>query len=280
MLSHGSQGTVPFIALDILNTWKQDGKRNDPIAHSPKHDLESLLYVFCYLCTVLAGPRRTDKVKKKNYPTIRPGSSIYDFETTRLARWFYRGKKDMESLADSKGIDLGRPKTFEDNVVSKFHSYFEDMKECAHELRDLLDPDIKRGTSNLRDRYRQLGKGDQFFEELGPTHESFLEVFRNLRTELELKHGEAPPVPDPGADPLDDTLVGLPQMSNTKLEDLFNRTWASDIPPGPSASSSSLQPSISSARSSASNVTTRSSKRASETDANDSRSRPKRERKK
>ena len=57
--------TMPFDAIDTIMAWIEvvytSGFENSftDVPHSLAHDLESIFYVFCWICTVIAGPNFT-----------------------------------------------------------------------------------------------------------------------------------------------------------------------------------------------------------------------------
>ena len=66
-------GTIPFVAIDFLRVWHKAkvGRKRitrwTGISHSFPHDLESISYVFCWICIVLAGPNFTPRPRSDNF---------------------------------------------------------------------------------------------------------------------------------------------------------------------------------------------------------------------
>jgi hypothetical protein len=118
------QGTVPFMACAILR---------EPTAthHGPEHDMESLFYVFLWICTHYAGPDnmiRTDVPLDDKIPLLKwcdPDATFLD-------------------IADSKVAKCAYANIFEKYILSYFHDYFEDLKECARQLRTLFFADNQK----------------------------------------------------------------------------------------------------------------------------------------
>lgn len=50
-LTAHKQGTLPFMATELLRT------ANTPVQHTPAHDLESFVYVLCWIVTLYNGPK-------------------------------------------------------------------------------------------------------------------------------------------------------------------------------------------------------------------------------
>ena len=81
-------GTIPFVAIDILRAWyeaKLDTKRPKEwteVSHSFTHDLESIFYVFCWICIVIAGPNFT------------PPSDNFEFGSEAISLWFTSSSSD------------------------------------------------------------------------------------------------------------------------------------------------------------------------------------------
>ena len=76
--------TIPFVAIDILRTWHEAkiGRKRitrwTGISHLFPHKLESIFYVFCWICIVIAGPNFTP----------RPQSDNFEFGTETISLWF------------------------------------------------------------------------------------------------------------------------------------------------------------------------------------------------
>lgn len=93
------------------------------IEHQPHHDLESLFYVFIWICITYEGPKQKHR-------------KIRDFtdECSPLYQWF-SGKSFMTTAETKKGqMDPIMWKTGKARLLQEFTAYFEDFKTCAIEL--------------------------------------------------------------------------------------------------------------------------------------------------
>lgn len=105
-------------------------------SHSYFHDLESMFYVICWLCTLYSGPCS----KKRQF-----SSSIRPYHKTAVAGWNgdASDSKDLMVLYRLKVASVG-VNLFE-STLDDFDAYFEDIKDCMWRLRDLFfNPTIGR----------------------------------------------------------------------------------------------------------------------------------------
>ncbi|TRM60816.1 hypothetical protein BD626DRAFT_632260 [Schizophyllum amplum] len=115
-------GTLPFMAWEIL-------KNGDKIPHEPRHDLESFLYVLILVCICHSGPNRQYR-------------RDFDLPKSRFGRWM-----DLDAYLSDIGSAKeavmclpknGLPDEFPAFIDELFDPYFEDLKPCVHELREVI----------------------------------------------------------------------------------------------------------------------------------------------
>ncbi|KAL1673116.1 hypothetical protein EV122DRAFT_283309 [Schizophyllum commune] len=105
-------GTLPFIAHELLLY------RN--VRHGPWHDLESFLYVLVFICATCAGPSRTRR-------------RDFDVSSSPLAPWLSGDGEHKAKVMCRYNDDEFR--AFLDSV---FHPYFDDLKDLACDLRNVV----------------------------------------------------------------------------------------------------------------------------------------------
>lgn len=125
------KGTLPFMAINRLNP-----KSSSP--HRYSHDLESIFYVLCWLCTIYEGPLNQKRAFSKN--------GIY-YHDTSVALWNGDTTKEisMQMIYLSKKLFAIGRKDFEE-LLEQFADYFKDIMGCFWRLRQLLfipSPDDK-----------------------------------------------------------------------------------------------------------------------------------------
>ncbi|TDL13485.1 hypothetical protein BD410DRAFT_684355, partial [Rickenella mellea] len=109
-------GTVPFMAIDILL---------GIATHDADHDLESLFYVFCWICITRGGPGRSRK--------------DFKFENSRLAKWAGNPTDTPDDIGCKK-VATVQAGYFELWILKEFHPYFHGLRTCAMALRNILFP--------------------------------------------------------------------------------------------------------------------------------------------
>ncbi|KLO05872.1 hypothetical protein SCHPADRAFT_946555 [Schizopora paradoxa] len=116
-------GTVPFMAVDLLEHF--DGT----YAHDYQHDLESLFYVICWICTVHSGPngkcRSVEEIVKSNIYSW----NVHDFS-----------EKNLKQIARTKSALTKIKETFRTSIEEDFHPYFAPIFDCLCDMRDCLFP--------------------------------------------------------------------------------------------------------------------------------------------
>ncbi|KAL1741516.1 hypothetical protein HDZ31DRAFT_45287 [Schizophyllum fasciatum] len=105
-----SQGTVPFMACDILQF-------SHRVRHGPWHDLESFLYVLMYMCVRYSGPSNTPR---RNF----------DIRESPMAPWLAGDGDDKEKV-----MYRYEDEEFRAFLDSVFDPYFDDLKDLVVDLR-------------------------------------------------------------------------------------------------------------------------------------------------
>ena len=121
---------MPFVAIDILrarheaNVGRKRITRCTGISHSFPHDLESIFYVFCWICIVITGPNFTP----------RPRSDNVEFGTEAIPNCFPSSSShpNYAVLVGYKESCVVLEENFLYSVLDSFHSYFgQPFPHCA-----------------------------------------------------------------------------------------------------------------------------------------------------
>ncbi|KAJ7094238.1 hypothetical protein C8R43DRAFT_908029 [Mycena crocata] len=112
-------GTLPFMAVDVLVYGDSDWAE-----HEPKHDLESFLYVFIWICWHYAGPG----AERKNFDIYSPSH--------KLQKWVVG--LDYEDIGRSKGYMMEHVQDWKRIILQNFAPYFEPLKPCLTAWRQLF----------------------------------------------------------------------------------------------------------------------------------------------
>ncbi|KAH8113475.1 hypothetical protein DFH11DRAFT_1598800 [Phellopilus nigrolimitatus] len=117
-------GTLPYMALDLLVCGK-DG--NPEVAHAYYHDLESIFFVLCWICTILQGPNYE---KRKDF----------DFGQATISGWVGPDPENpnYRRLRRYKETSVVEQDTFEKEVLGQFAPYFDDLHPCLSAMRLVL----------------------------------------------------------------------------------------------------------------------------------------------
>ncbi|THG93681.1 hypothetical protein EW145_g8311 [Phellinidium pouzarii] len=109
------------------------------VPHAYYHDLESVLYVLCWLCTAQEGPNST------------PRSRDFHFEESEIARWAGIGIDDpnLDGIRRAKTTIMKDDIEFGAVILDNFAPYFQPLRECVESMRKLL---IFRGEYTPEDR--------------------------------------------------------------------------------------------------------------------------------
>lgn len=140
--------------------------------HSCKHDLESIFYIFCWVCTVFDGP---------GYQVRAP--TKFRFIGIPLSSWFTT-TKNLFAAEYLRWVHVSKSGAFERNILQYFDAYFgPNFKQCARELRLLVfgeqDPHVRRICANAGKRLPVLD------------YRGFLELLRRLERSLPEKEADA-----------------------------------------------------------------------------------------
>ena len=131
-------GTMSGVLIEVLQ-----GK-----GHTYRHDLESLFYVFIWMC-IRYGHEDVVDVEETNTPSLKSNKrKVRPIRTSRLRVW-YTGT--YAEIASAGRGHMGK-NGFED-IITEFAPKFEELKQLARELRSVLFP-IKDGgifTGTFRD---------------------------------------------------------------------------------------------------------------------------------
>lgn len=123
--SYSSKGTLPFMAIDLLQYYDK------PPAHRYWHDLESLFYVVCWICTLYRGPEGKERKTK-----------VYKYSNADA--WYEQGMSGhIGSVWQGANLKTGFTmyrETFKRAIKRDFHSYFAPMIDCLCDMRDCLFP--------------------------------------------------------------------------------------------------------------------------------------------
>jgi hypothetical protein len=96
-----------------------------PVFHKARHDIESVFFVFIYLCTNLSGPG-----------VPRPLQELQELRSLPIASWF-NPISSMERLGADK---LSAMALIDQRIIPYFAEYFDDLKPCALDLYRAIYP--------------------------------------------------------------------------------------------------------------------------------------------
>ncbi|KAJ7120471.1 hypothetical protein C8R43DRAFT_82309 [Mycena crocata] len=111
-------GTLPFMSVAVLIYGNSDWAE-----HEPKHDLESFLYVFIWICWHYAGPCNTER-------------SNFDIHATESLMSWVTGS--YETIGRYKRDLMEHVEDWERIILHHFAPYFEPLKPCLTAWRQLL----------------------------------------------------------------------------------------------------------------------------------------------
>ena len=112
------QGMLPFMAVQIL----QAGAKTP---HRSTHDLESIFYMLVWICTMYMGPRDQERVFQR-------------LEHTPLLSWCQHSTGGLSGIGDVKLGHCSTQEPFIDRILNNFTAYFDDLKPCCLQLRELF----------------------------------------------------------------------------------------------------------------------------------------------
>lgn len=97
------------------------------VIHKPCHDLESIFFVFIYLCTNLNGPG-----------SPRPLCELRELQSLPIASWF-NPTFSIEQLGADK---ISALMLIKQCILPFFSEYFNDLKPCALKLFNAIYPTL------------------------------------------------------------------------------------------------------------------------------------------
>ncbi|KLO19004.1 hypothetical protein SCHPADRAFT_85263 [Schizopora paradoxa] len=118
-------GRLPFMVVDML----QHFLHKKAFAHNYWHDLESLFYVFCWVCTAYSGPGGERR-------------EIQDLRESHAFKWKVLGAsvEDLKVAMDSKHSFTSEGRRFQRDMERDFHRYFAPIFDCVCQMRSCLFP--------------------------------------------------------------------------------------------------------------------------------------------
>lgn len=113
------------MAIEILEHYL----KNETHAHNYWHDLESLFYVVCWVCTAFSGPY----AKRREFG---------EFSASHVYTWRYltASEDHLKQAIDSKLSFTSSDKNFKRDMERDFHHYFAPIFNCVCQMRACLFP--------------------------------------------------------------------------------------------------------------------------------------------
>ncbi|KLO13796.1 hypothetical protein SCHPADRAFT_997111 [Schizopora paradoxa] len=126
-------GTVPFMAIEVLKTTE------NPKHHKYYHDLESLLYVLCWLCMISAGPGKYRKLS--------------EYKDSKIYRWNIQAptNEGMALVGSLKDAFTRNDENMKIEMEDSFNKYFDPILSCLYGLRKCLFPISLEADKDLYD---------------------------------------------------------------------------------------------------------------------------------
>ncbi|KAH8109317.1 hypothetical protein DFH11DRAFT_1515778 [Phellopilus nigrolimitatus] len=169
-------GTLPFMAIEVMQS-NDDG---DPMfPHAYYHDLESLFYILCWICTILEGPYNKERK-----------TDAFDFGMSEITKWagldipnakldhIWRGKQGIMNHVTS----------FKRLVSDQVAPYFSDLKDCLLRLRATLFPNQEEDIETLEDAIKsveeEMKKAPEDRSKSTLAKKKFIPLSRRKRDEL------------------------------------------------------------------------------------------------
>ena len=114
------QGTLPFMALDILNNV-------EGLSNRYHHDLESLFYVLIWIVTTLSGPF---------------GKKREDMRYRQLNVAVWNGSRGLDPaiIYGVKYSQMISEDNFKKLIIPQIHSFFKPLIPCIERLREIMFP--------------------------------------------------------------------------------------------------------------------------------------------
>ncbi|KAH8109272.1 hypothetical protein DFH11DRAFT_1881375 [Phellopilus nigrolimitatus] len=209
MLDHAKgnrTGTLPFMAIEVLQSHKNGKPKH---AHAYYHDLESVFYVLCWLCTVLEGPYNKER-----------DSDNFDFESSEITKWsgFDIPNASLNHIWKTKQAVMRQCLC---PFVIFFSRFRKDDPETLETLLNTLDDEMKKppkDRNKLLIDYAKLRiplskrKRDEVFAEIN-------EVLDKTLKDLSSKGKDKPEAPPPGLKRTPNAyLDGHPQNAASRVK--------------------------------------------------------------
>ncbi|KAH8117969.1 hypothetical protein DFH11DRAFT_869142 [Phellopilus nigrolimitatus] len=136
-------GTLPFMAIGIL----QAQNRKSVLPHGYNHDLESVFYIFCWICTVIEGP----------YGKVRTTDN-FKIEMSEVAFWagVTIPNYDLGFLSCAKTVVMRNETEFDRSIIKKIAPYFADLGPCLSSIRKVLFLNPSDNNMELEDAMRVM----------------------------------------------------------------------------------------------------------------------------
>ncbi|KAH8113473.1 hypothetical protein DFH11DRAFT_1510273 [Phellopilus nigrolimitatus] len=189
-------GTLPFMALELLDS---DADGNPKVAHAYYHDLESIFYILCWICTILQGPNNEER---KNF----------NFAASEIGMWagLHVNNPNLGDIRVRKQDSIHYLNRFKSNVLGEFSPYFKDLHPCLLAMRWVLFPKeaefpdkLEEGKAVLKE-WAAMSK-----EERELASDDFKKKVRDAKLAVPLSNQYQDEVISDLVKILDDTLDGL-----------------------------------------------------------------------
>ena len=130
------KGTLPFMAIELLRSVGN-------FEHEYHHDLESLFYVLCYICSACAGPGKDGKK--------------VDISEKPIAGWFGKEGDKFGDIGGRKILTVESDEAFQDSILSNLQPAFNQLKPCLEGFRKLVIPPQKGAVTVARQYFEATG---------------------------------------------------------------------------------------------------------------------------
>lgn len=128
------------MAVEVLS-------RNVVFSHSYWHDVESVLYVLCWVCTLYCGPNNSKRC-----------FADHPFSECEIALWNGGPNETMKSIGGQKLAVVIYAVPFFHIIVRDCHEYFKPLFGLLEDFRDILFPDSSKNTSRPNERRGKRAK--------------------------------------------------------------------------------------------------------------------------
>lgn len=102
---------------------------NNKVPHAYYHDLESVFYALCWVCTSQEGPNSTPR-----------DSTKFKFDDSEVSKWNGVGLDNptLDEIRRYKAATVYSDTEFTERVLDQFAPYFEPLKPCIAALRQVM----------------------------------------------------------------------------------------------------------------------------------------------